>query len=86
MNHSFAAKPASVTLVNRPDGLLVGAPDRSKALAETEAAWRKIQQYPVELSRARRKEKRKEKRKEERRGGIEGLGVTSADGVGELQP
>lgn len=85
MNHSFAAKPASATLVNRPDGLLVGAPDGSKALAETEAAWGKIQQYPVELSRARRKDKREE-REEERRGGIEGLGVTRADGVEELQP
>lgn len=70
MNHSFAAKPASATLVNRPDGQLVGAPDGSKALMEPEEARGKIQRYPVELSRARRKEKKK--RDEEGRGGVEG--------------
>lgn len=85
MNHSFAAKPASATLVSRPDGLLVGAPDGSKALTEPEEARGKIQRYPVELSRATRNEKKKkEEREEERRGGVEGLGAKGGWGRGGI--
>lgn len=66
MNHSFAAKPASVTRVNRPDGPLVGAPDGSKALGETEEAWGKIPAIPggVVPGEKKRKKEKKERKKE----------------------